>query len=120
MKNLIYLVLLLSFSSCVRDFFCDCNKTSGCKTIQFLNPNDTTNILEIKVYCPKTYIQYDTTYLNEVRKMKVKYDTVDTAYSRKIIVRVKDSITKRDSVYSIRANDTKRYYDSLYRCTCKD
>jgi hypothetical protein len=120
MKKSIYLLLVLVLSSCVRDFFCDCKKTSGCKIIKFLNPNDSTIVLETKVFCPFTYIQYDTTYLSEVKKMKVKYDTVDTAFSRRIIVKLRDSVTKRDSVFGIRANDTKRYYDSFYRCTCKD
>ncbi len=51
--------------------------------------------------------------------MKIKYAPVTV---NRILYKVilTDSIYKRDSIVGVRANDTKRYYDSAYTCKCKD
>lgn len=118
MKKSINLLFLTLICACYRDFTCDCNRIKGCKIVKFIKQSDS-SLLEKRVLCRNVYFPYDSAYLDTIKVMKVKYDTVTV---NKILykVLVTDSIYKRDSSSNIRANDTKRYYDSAYTCKCKD
>jgi hypothetical protein len=118
MKKIIYLVLVIILSACIREYFCDCKIIKGCKLIRFVKLSDS-SILEKRTLCRNIYFPNDSAYLDTIKLIKLKYDTVTiNKISYKIIV--SDSIYKKDSVYNIKANDTKRFYDSAYTCKCKD
>ena len=118
MKKTLSLFVLFAFSSCIRDYYCDCKTIRGCKTIRFVKASDS-SLLEKRTLCRFVYFPYDSAYLDTIKKMKYKYDSLD---SPKIAYRVlvSDSIYKKDSVYHIKSNETKKYYDSAYICNCLD